>query len=158
MLSQGEREFFINDAGILDADILASNGVIHVISSVLLPAQSCETLPPAPETEAPMEPATSTDPPVLPTEAPEPVPNVTEPVQPIETEVPVPEQPIEPELEEVVEVVTNITDTNVTEPDVPEETPGESSEAPIAVDSSALTQRFASVVAVSAILPFLLLA
>lgn len=161
-LTEDGGNFFINEAQILDADILAENGVIHVISSVLMPGDDCATLPATPVTEAPTEPVVEetdpvevtdpvvvTDVPVVVTDAPEPVlptavpetqPNVTEP----EIDVPEPVNPIEPDDME----------TNTTE--APEEEDRETppiEEDSSETDSSALMRGIASTV----ILPFLLL-
>jgi Fasciclin domain len=87
-LSQQGQDFFINNAEILDADILVSNGVIHVISNLLLPAEDCERLTPE-DTEAPSVPATDPTP-MLPTA--EPVSNTTDTM---ETDAPDIEAPIE---------------------------------------------------------------
>jgi len=149
-LSQEGQSFFINDAQILDADILASNGVIHVINSVLLPAADCETVAPAP---SPTEPPTSapTDP--L-TDAPDaaPVQPTVEPAPQNATD-PEPEIPMETE-QESADGASNLSEAPVEEP-APPETPikedeGATSGSP--VRTVALTAIFSS------ILPFLLLA
>lgn len=148
-LSQEGEDYFINDAEILDADILTSNGVIHVIDSVLLPSEGCETLPPETEMTAEPVPAPATDPPAPVTDAPEVVD--PEEMDPTNTTASVDDEDM-PEPENPIEVEDEGTETDG---EAGEEGDG-SREIPTEETSSALMRGIVSAVAVSAMLPFLL--
>ncbi|CAB9503740.1 beta-induced protein ig-h3 [Seminavis robusta] len=50
---EGDDTYFVNGADIFDMDILASNGVIHVVNRVLIPPEDAPMVTDAPETDPP---------------------------------------------------------------------------------------------------------
>jgi uncharacterized surface protein with fasciclin (FAS1) repeats len=81
---KGGEHLMVNNADIIQADISASNGVIHVIDKVLSPtgAASASATGAAASATAPASPAASSAPPVNPTPAPQPTTKAQPPAEP----------------------------------------------------------------------------
>jgi hypothetical protein len=81
---KGGEHLMVNNADIIQADISASNGVIHVIDKVLSPtgAASASATGAAASATAPASPAASSAPPANPAPAPQPTTKAQPPAEP----------------------------------------------------------------------------